>query len=164
MISMRLGILSDSHGRFERTRAALRLLEKEGASCIVHCGDVGGVSVFDELVGRNVRFVWGNTDYPDASLREYLRAVGLVEPDSVPLRLDFGGKSVAVFHGHESQFQTALATGGVDYILHGHTHVARDEHIGGVRVINPGALHRARVFTVATLDVHQGTACFHELD
>ena len=39
-----------------------------------------------------------------------------------------------------------------DYLLHGHTHVRRDERVGKVRIINPGALHRAREKTVAVLD------------
>ncbi|RLS46748.1 MAG: metallophosphoesterase, partial [Planctomycetota bacterium] len=41
---------------------------------------------------------------------------------------------------------------GVDYLLHGHTHVCRDERHGATRIINPGALHRASEFTVALLD------------
>ncbi len=39
-----------------------------------------------------------------------------------------------------------------DYLLQGHTHVRHDERIGKTRVINPGALHRAREKTVALLD------------
>ena len=30
----------------------------------------------------------------------------------------------------------------VDVLLHGHTHVPRDEHIGGVRFLNPGCVTR----------------------
>lgn len=32
---------------------------------------------------------------------------------------------------------------GVDFVLHGHTHVPRDETIGGVRYLNPGAVGKA---------------------
>ena len=31
---------------------------------------------------------------------------------------------------------------GVDFVLHGHTHVPRDETIGGVRFLNPGCITR----------------------
>ena len=33
--------------------------------------------------------------------------------------------------------------GGADFLLHGHTHVPRDERIGATRVFNPGAVGRA---------------------
>jgi predicted phosphodiesterase len=39
-----------------------------------------------------------------------------------------------------------------DYLLQGHTHVRLDECVGRTRIINPGALHRAAVKTVVTLD------------
>jgi predicted phosphodiesterase len=46
-----------------------------------------------------------------------------------------------------------LAAQEHDYLLHGHTHVRRDERVGKTRVINPGALHRAAEKTVALLDL-----------
>ena len=73
------------------------------------------------------------------------------------------GKSIQVFHGHEPEFRRALRNPRADYILHGHTHVPRDERIGGARVINPGALHRARTYTVATLDLDRDALRFHEI-
>ena len=41
----------------------------------------------------------------------------------------------------------------IDYVLHGHTHIAADTCIGSARVINPGALQRAARYTVALLDL-----------
>jgi predicted phosphodiesterase len=40
---------------------------------------------------------------------------------------------------------------GVDFLLHGHTHEVRDERVGSTRIINPGALFRARRYTAALL-------------
>jgi predicted phosphodiesterase len=48
--------------------------------------------------------------------------------------------------------------------LHGHTHVARDERLGPLRVINPGALQRAAVHTVATLDLRTDQVGFWRVD
>jgi predicted phosphodiesterase len=45
-------------------------------------------------------------------------------------------------------------------LLQGHTHVRADERVGTVRVINPGALHRAAQKTVATLDTETGEVKF----
>jgi predicted phosphodiesterase len=48
--------------------------------------------------------------------------------------------------------RTALESQRFDYLLHGHSHLTRDERVGRTRIINPGALHRAREKTVALLD------------
>jgi predicted phosphodiesterase len=70
---------------------------------------------------------------------------------------------ILVFHGHEPGFARALGTQGADYVLHGHTHVTRDERIGKTRIINPGALCRAAKKTVATLDLAADVLTFHDL-
>jgi len=172
-----LGILSDSHGRQRRTARAVRLLQTLGAEAFVHCGDLGGEAVLDELAGRRVWFVWGNTDSVDPPLRNYARVLGLPVPETIPLRLELDGRSLAVFHGHEPQF-TRLARllrseqfaaferagGDYDYILYGHSHKANDTRVGHVRLINPGALDRARPHTVATLDLKRDLVQFWQVN
>lgn len=160
---MLIGILSDSHGRAMIVRRAVALFDRLGVEHIVHCGDVGGMEVFDELVGRPCTFVWGNTDVPDAGLLAYLATTGLSVPDEAPLRITLAGKRFAVFHGHEAGFDRAAEL-EVDYVLHGHTHVPRDNRLGGKRIINPGALHRAKIKTVATLAPATDTLAFHSLE
>jgi hypothetical protein len=160
---MILGILSDSHGRADRVRRALALLDAQGAARFIHCGDVGGIEVFDEFVGRRLDFVWGNTDVPTQGVLAYLKTVGIEPPPIAPLEMVVGERRIQVFHGHEPGFRAALANPKCDYILHGHTHAASDERIGRTRIINPGALQRAAVYTVATLDVARDSAQFHEL-
>ena len=160
---MLVGILSDSHGRYRLVRAALALFDQSGVSYVIHCGDVGGVPVFDELVGRPCTFVWGNTDYPDDALEAYLDSVDIPRPREIPTMLTLGGKTFAVFHGHEADFAAAEDFCDVDYICHGHTHVPRNDVVGSCRIINPGALHRTRRPTVATLEVSSGTVTFHDI-
>ncbi len=160
---MFIGILSDSHGDPIPVRKALALFDSLGATHLIHCGDVGGQEVFDELVGRALTFVWGNTDLYDGTTLAYLETVGLQAPTEVPSTVTLDDKRFAVFHGHENGFESAHDRLEVDYICHGHTHLRRDEHLGGVRIINPGALHRARVFTVATLDTATDELTFHTI-
>lgn len=157
---MLIGILSDSHGHHALVRQALVLFDGLGVQYVIHCGDVGGTDVFDELVGRSCAFVWGNMDFPDDGLLSYLDTVDIPVPSSIPLRLMLASKSLAVFHGHEAGFGRAVASLDVDYILHGHTHVTRDKRRGHTRIINPGALHRARRKTVATLDLETDRLTF----
>lgn len=160
---MLIGILSDSHGYHRMVRKATILFDRLGVDRIIHCGDVGGIPVFDELIDRTLDFVWGNTDDPGQSVYAYLDAVGITPPGDAPLLLSMDGRKLAVFHGHENAFQRPVADLDVDYVLHGHTHEPRNETVSGVRIINPGALHRAKRKTVATLDLRTGAVMFHEI-
>ncbi|MCK5746037.1 MAG: YfcE family phosphodiesterase [Oricola sp.] len=149
---MKLGILSDTHGQTLRTRCAIALLQQHGAEAFIHCGDVGDLDVLDELAGHRCWFVWGNTDVPRPAWREHLANLDLPWPDG-PLELTLAGKRIAVFHGHEHGFDTAMIRAEHDYLLHGHSHQADDYRRDNMRVINPGALHRTHRKTVALLDL-----------
>jgi putative phosphoesterase len=171
-----LGIFSDTHGQ-ERTAArALRVLKQAGAEAFVLCGDVGGEGVLDHLAGLRAWFVWGNTDHAGPWMNAYARALGLTPPAGVPLRLELAGRSLAVFHGHEADFgrlmelvnsgrdaSLAAVLPGVDYVLFGHWHTPCDDRVGSVRLINPGALYRARTRSVATLDLRRDLLRFWQV-
>lgn len=160
---MRIGIMSDSHGDAAATRMAVALLCRQGATKLIHCGDLCGHQVLDELAGHDCAFVWGNCDQLDGTIRPYLRRVGLAWPQA-PLRLSIDGKSIAVAHGHEYEFQALLEDESLDYLCHGHTHVMKDERNGTCRVINPGALYRAAPHTVALLDPEADDVTFFEVE
>lgn len=158
---MKLGIMSDSHGHTTLVRQALTILDRAGAEAIIHCGDVGGLDVLEELAGRRCWFVWGNTDLPRSSWRPHVETLGLPWPNSgVEIMLD--RKRIAVYHGHERAFGEAFAAANHDYLLHGHTHQNDDYHAGRMRVINPGALYRATTRTVALLDLATDEVTFLE--
>lgn len=161
---MILGILSDTHGQRRTTAAALRLLRELGAEAFVHCGDVGGPQILDEFAGLRAWVLHGNMDDADTARLYGAGDCGVTTGVSGPLRIELDGRALVVFHGHEAEFARWLAAldakgvlppaaGCCDYILHGHTHRVRDVRAGAVRIINPGALYRAAVHTVATLDL-----------
>jgi len=160
---MLVGIMSDSHGDAATTARAVALLELQGADRLVHCGDICGEAVLDELAGHDCDFVWGNCDVPTPALRRYVRALGLSCPDG-PLALELSGRRIGVFHGHEREFESAVKDGRYDYVLYGHTHRYADRRAGGCRLINPGALYRAHVKTVALLDLSTDRLVFVRLD
>lgn len=149
---MIVGILSDSHGDAIRTERAFALLEANGARKFFHCGDICGEGVLDVMAGRDCTFVWGNCDCESPLLTRYVKSIGLTPP-KMPTRENHGGKTIVVFHGHEREFNTFLNEPNGDYVFHGHTHRPDDRRVGRCRVINPGALYRASVHTVALLDV-----------
>ena len=150
---MLIGILADSHGRFKATKAAVDLLRSRGSDFLVHCGDVGDEDIFDLLAGGAppAAFVWGNNDFDRERLARYARELGIACLDTFG-RLELGGKRVAVTHGdHLNLMRQVTDDASADYLLVGHTHVMVDRRVNGVRVINPGALHRSAVKSVALL-------------
>jgi putative phosphoesterase len=147
-----LGILSDTHGRADAAAEGMRVLRAAGATYFIHCGDVGSESVLDHLAGTQASFVFGNTDWDRRPLERYAQSIGVTcHGAAADLTLD--GKRIAVVHGDDPRLKQHLLAGQeYDYLFQGHTHVPADERVGRTRVINPGALHRARVKTVATVD------------
>jgi len=149
---MLVGILSDTHDRVAPTTAALEALRRAGCEFFIHCGDVGGERILDLMAGMPLAFVWGNTDMPDASLVRQAAELGLkCHGDMADLELD--GVRLAVTHGDSPAILKKIVTERRhQYLLHGHTHVARDQTIDGLRWINPGAVHRSPRPSVAVLD------------
>lgn len=148
---MRIGILSDSHGRVKITARAVSTLLERGAELLIHLGDFETELVIDELVGHECRIVFGNCDWDIKGLTRYAQAMD-VRVDHPLGRLEVDDKTVAFTHGHIGRIMDQALEDGVDYLLHGHSHELRDECIGSTRIINPGALFRASRYTVAILD------------
>ncbi|MHC5110498.1 MAG: metallophosphoesterase family protein [Planctomycetota bacterium] len=158
---MLIGILSDSHGHVQNVRAAIAILEDQKVDHFIHCGDVCGIDVFQQFVGKPFSFVWGNCDILDQATMAFLETVGIAPPNGVPTVRQFNDKSIAIFHGHERQFENGRFD--TDYVCHGHTHLRRDERRGATRIINPGALYRANPRSVATLNLANDELVFHEV-
>ena len=161
---MIVGILSDTHDRVDAMAAGMALLRQGGATFFIHCGDVGSERVLDHLAGLPAAFVWGNTDWDRRGLERYAETLG-VRCLGAKGELELGGKRFMVLHGDDGRaVWQAMNDGRYDYLLHGHTHLRRDQRVGRLRIINPGALHRAREKTVALLDTDSDTLTFMNLD
>lgn len=149
---MKLGILSDNHGRLGPVRSAVEVFRDHDVDGIVHCGDLCGVETLELLASIPCWFVWGNMDVPDPTWRPWVEATGAHWPEAVPVVIEADGNVIAVCHGHERVFGEVCRSDRFDYVLHGHTHRRGDQRCGRTRIINPGALHRATPKTVAVLD------------
>ena len=157
----RIGLLSDTHAVVDRTELALERLLEAGATTILHLGDLGSEQIMERLAGLPVRLVFGNVDEERAFSR-YARRLDLVV-DHPTMRLSIGGRRIIATHGHlESELVQAVEE-RPDFIIHGHSHVIRDETLDGIRFLNPGAVHRAAVWSVATLDPATGRFSIIEL-
>ena len=152
---MKIGLASDTHGNVRSLMAAMKVLADRGVQAVVHCGDIGSSSCLETLAepGIAAYAVAGNIDGPDSDLEAAAHRCGVhFARDFVTVPIQAQQYLVAT-HGHRDHLLAELIAGGqFPYVCHGHTHRRRDERIGPVRVINPGALHRAAIYTVAVLD------------
>jgi putative phosphoesterase len=149
---VRIGILSDTHDQFDRTRRAVKLLRAAGAEALFHCGDLTSPEIIEICAGQMVHYVYGNNDFDTEDLARAMKAV-----DAVNLQwegtIELHGCRIAMTHGDRSTSWRRLIAEEPNYLLSGHTHEASDQRHGPVRFINPGALHRARRHSVALLDL-----------
>jgi uncharacterized protein len=120
---MRIAVFSDTHDRYPPG-----LPERmKGADEIWHLGDVCAPETlleFQEL-GAPLLVVQGNCD-AEASW-------------PLSLELEREGVNFLLIHIPPKE-----APAGTAAVLHGHTHVPRDETIRGVRWLNPGCITRPR--------------------
>ena len=149
---MIVALLSDSHDNAATTLAALSLFAQHRPGIYLHAGDLVSPDMLNHFSGLPFHFIFGNNEYDHATLRSKAKSLD-VECHGNVAEFDFDGKRLIMLHGHESALMHKLiGEGKYDYLVHGHTHVRRDERIGRTRIINPGALQRARTKSVALLD------------
>ena len=153
---MRLGILSDTHDALTRTQSAVELLREAGAEALIHCGDLTSPPIVSACAALPFWFVLGNNDIDSVvELQSAAADSGAVCLDWHGL-VELAGRKIGVVHGHRRSDVRQILSQQPDYLLCGHSHVQRDELVDGVRWINPGALFRAREYTVALLDLETG--------
>lgn len=134
---MRIAVLADTHDR-----CPSGLVERwREADEIWHLGDVCAPETLWEIeqLGPPVRVVQGNCD---------------AHPAWPPaLELERAGLRFYLTH-----IPPRHVPAGTAAVLHGHTHVPRNEVIAGVRWLNPGSLTRPRggAAGYAWLEVHPG--------
>lgn len=146
---MKLGIVSDTHGLL-RPEVAPAL---KGVDQILHLGDVGKISILDELAKiAPVTAVRGNVD------RE--GACGKLPETEVVLVEDPSGKGHYIYMLHDLKtLHLDPAAGKFAAVLHGHTHVPNFYTKKGVLYFNPGSCGPRRFelpVTVGILEITSG--------
>ena len=142
---MKIGILSDTHNHIPRTTEALKILREEGVRELIHCGDMTRIETAELFQGFALHHVFGNNDIDEIGLRLTIQSFGPGSGSSDLYTAEIEGKRIAAIHGHQLSALTQLIQSQrYDYVFHGHTHRIRDERIGRMRVVNPGALGGAR--------------------
>jgi putative phosphoesterase len=129
------------------------LLRRRGVELVLHCGDIEDAATVRLFEGLPAHFVFGNCDSDRDGLRRAMHETGAVCHEHWG-HLELGGLVIAWTHGDDHRLLRDLeASGQFAYLFHGHTHLAARHQAGPTRVVNPGALHRARTKTFAVLDL-----------
>jgi uncharacterized protein len=149
---MFIGIISDTHDRLARTTRAVKLLDEAQVEAIIHCGDICGTDILALFAGTPLYYVMGNND-DDAELRSASKVMENLHYLHQGAIIELAGKRIGVTHGHLHRVVSDLIRQKPDYLLSGHTHFATNEMHQGIHCINPGALHRASEYSVATFDL-----------
>lgn len=133
---MKIGIISDTHGRWDSIDNAVSLVEK--VDMWLHCGDcIPDAEYLQDLVEVPVHFVAGNCDWPtsDATYEKVI---------------DAEGHKIFLTHGHSYNVNHTLEyiigaaeSHGADIAVYGHTHRVEYKQ-GPLLILNPGSATRPR--------------------
>ena len=137
-ITMRIGVLSDTHNNMKSVERIAEIFESSDVERIIHTGDITQAKVLDALSGltAEIHGVYGNNDIGEKeTLEEAAERNGMSFHDG-PLELDWAGRKIVVVHDPRD-LEGVLAPHH-DLALHGHTHLHRLEEVGGSLVFNPG--------------------------
>ncbi len=152
---MKIGLIADTHNEQQRVRAALDRFRRESVATVFHAGDVANCATLELFAGFDVWVASGNMDR-DSGLPAAARRLFGAGRWAAEHILSVDGAKVALLHGDNgAQLATLIQSGQYRYVVHGHTHAAKDEWVGPTRVINPGALSHPRGLTAtcAILDL-----------
>lgn len=158
-----IGLISDTHENEDATKRAVAIIKERKPEFVIHLGDIISPPMLELFKGLKMRFVFGNNDGEVQGLRDMCESLGFEQPYE-ELTFEHKDKRFFCYHGTDPRIlDNNIQYGRFDYVLCGHTHVQRDERIGKTRVINPGALFRAKQYSIAFLDVEKDELEFVEI-
>ena len=153
-MSMKIGIMSDSHDNMPAIAKAVGFYNDVGVSLVIHAGDLIAPFVAKPLseLEMDLVAVFGNNDGELLGLARAFQG----KIHRAPYALKHAGKEILVLHEPDN-LEALTASGHYDAIVYGHTHDV-DIRKGRTLVINPGECGgwlRGRR-TVALWDVPSG--------
>ena len=153
---MKIAVLSDTHSRYATVSRALAELRDRGVTTVLHCGDIEDPETVFLFRGLTAHFVFGNCDGDRDGLRAAMTRIGATLHENFG-HVEIAGRKIAFLHGDDRRMMHDVEqSGAYDFLFYGHTHQPEEHVTGPTRVINPGALHRARPKRFILLDLPGG--------
>ena len=157
---MNIGIISDTHGNILLTHQAMLIFREFNVERIIHCGDIGSVTILSQFAGTPTDFVLGNCDRSEEDFKVAvnqvaadLRAASRVTCHGMFGHIMLAEQKIAFMHGHDlPRLDREVSSGRWDMLCYGHTH--KPVLWGGCDqtvVLNPGALHHVATPSVAVV-------------
>jgi len=129
-MTIKIGILSDSHNKIDYTKDAINLLKLQDAEFLVHAGDLCSEENLKLLKNSQITYVcvFGNNDY---SLTHIANNYNIY-------------KEPYYFKIKQNRFQLMhlpfYMSGDSDIVIYGHTHIFESSYNNGTLFINPGEI------------------------
>jgi putative phosphoesterase len=144
---MKICVVSDSHDRAEPLARAVSDAATEGATVVVHCGDIIGTQTLRAALGAGLpmHVIHGNNLGDPVSLSRWSsESAGQLRYHGADARLELGGRRVFVVHYPEYGYAMAC-TGEWDLVCCGHSHCAGVDRVRNVKngttwLVNPGTV------------------------
>ncbi len=125
---MRIGIISDTHGKISLSKNVLEKLKENKIEYLIHAGDIGDERILEmiEALGVDYCAVFGNNDFNLRGLENRFNL--FIEPHYFKI----ANRCVKVMH------LPYYLTPDCDIIIYGHLHKFQLEFINGKVFLNPG--------------------------
>lgn len=166
--NMLIGAISDTHDNLPQIEKAVKYLNDQKVSLVLHAGDYVAGFVVPKLKALNCKLigVFGNNDGDHELLK---RRFGETTNCTIHDRftsVTVEGYRIALLHGEETELLNAIINSGhFDAVIHGHSHISSVEKRGKTLAINPGELcgYLTGKSTLALLDTTKQEAKIIEL-
>ena len=134
---MKIGVVCDTHNNLKNVARIVELFNDAEVDRVVHTGDITKGSTLDLFSALNCSLygVFGNNDVEREGLMESIARHGF-EFQEPPLRVSWDRRSILVVHDPATLGQVGFADS--ELVLHGHTHLRREERSAERLIFNPG--------------------------
>lgn len=152
---MNIGVISDTHDNFDSTKRAVEIFKQRDIKTVLHAGDIIDMVILDLFCDFDLFLVQGNGDPDIPQINKKLQSLKKNECHK-HYDIQILGKNILLTHGDNiPHFRSAVESGMYDYIIKGHTHFPEDYIRNNIRILNPGALSRASIYSIGILDIEK---------
>ncbi len=138
---MLIGIISDTHDNLPMIEKAVKKLNAENVTLVLHAGDYISPFTIPKFKALNAKLigVFGNNDGDHEFLKKKFSETENCEVHGRFAEVTVEGFKIALLHGDQTELLNALINcGGFDAVVHGHSHAKVTRMNGKTLVVNPG--------------------------
>jgi putative phosphoesterase len=140
---MLIGAISDTHDNLPLIEKAVKYLNDQKVSLVLHSGDYVSPFVIPKFKQLNCKLigVFGNNDGDHELLKKRFSETTNCTIHDRFAKVEVEGYRIALLHGDETELLNAIIDSGYfDAVIHGHTHTRSVEKKGKTLAVNPGEL------------------------